>query len=106
MKKYILILFTLAILTGCAGAYKQASQISSQSYIGMPIDKFKALAGNKATLEAMEAGYTVYKMKDFDAWTGQVIDTKFYYFNSEAKLVKIDGGEFKQKRYQVEVINH
>jgi hypothetical protein len=89
-----------------AGAYKQATFISNQTYIGMPINDFKSLAGKKASLEAMESGYTVYRINDYDAYTGAVIDVKFYYFDSNAKLVKVDGGEFKQRRYQVEVINH
>lgn len=104
MRKALLIL-TIAILTSCAGAYKQASYVSNQSYIGMTIQEFKSVAGKKASLEAMESGYTVYRINDYDAWTGALIDTKFYYFDSNSKLVKIDGGEFKQKRYQIEVIN-
>ena len=97
---------TPALFTSCAGTYKQASYVSSRAYIGMPIKEFRELAGRKATLEAMESGYTVYKMNDYDPWYGALIDTKFYYFDSSAKLVKIDGGEFKQKRYQLEIINH
>ena len=92
-------------MVSCASAYKQATFISNQSYIGMPINDFKTLAGKKASLEAMESGYTVYRIKDYDAMSGAVIDTKFYYFDSNAKLVKIDGGEFKQKRYEVEYIS-
>jgi len=106
MKTFILALITAILFISCAGSYKQASHVSSKAYIGMPISEFKKLAGKKASLEALEAGYTVYKMRDYDAWTGATIDTKFYYFDSDGKLVKIDGGEFKQKRYQIEVINH
>jgi hypothetical protein len=71
----------------------------------MPINEFKKIAGNKATLEAMELGYTTYKMIDTDFWVGDHLHTSFFYFDSNTKLVKIDGGEFKQKRYQVEIIN-
>ena len=104
--KFFILIITTVLLTGCAGAYRQASYISSKAYIGMPILEFKELAGKKASLEAMESGYTVYRMNDYDAWTGSKTDTRFYYFDSNGKLVKIDGGEFKQKRYQVEIINH
>ena len=106
MRNIILTIAPLLLLISCAGYYKQASHVSDKAYIGMPISEFKQIAGKKASLEAMEAGYTVYKMKDYDAWTGATIDTKFYYFDYNGKLVKIDGGEFKQKRYQIEVINH
>jgi hypothetical protein len=104
--KYLIFIMTLVILTSCAGTYRQASYVSSKAYIGMPIKEFRELAGRKASLEAMESGYTVYRMNDYDAWTGALIDTKFYYFDSNGKLVKIDGGEFKQKRYQLEIINN
>jgi hypothetical protein len=103
MKKIILILITV-ILTGCAGTYKQASYVSNKIYLGMPISEFRKLAGKKASLEAMESGYTVYRINDYDAWSGARTDTKFYYFDSNAKLVKVDSGEFKQKRYQIEII--
>ena len=69
----------------------------------MPISEFKSIAGKKASLEAMELGYTVYRINDYDPWFGYITDTKFYYFDSNGKLVKIDGGEFKQQRYQIEI---
>lgn len=104
--KNVILFIILALLTSCAGTYRQAAYISSKAYIGMPINEFKELAGRKASLEAMESGYTVYRMNDYDAWTGALTDTKFYYFDSDGKLVKIDGGEFKQHRYQLEIINN
>lgn len=87
----------------CASTYLQASYTSNQTYIGMPISDFRSIAGRKANVEAMESGYTVYRMNDYDAWTGALIDTKFFYFDSNGKLYKIDGGEFKQRRYQIQV---
>lgn len=102
MKK-ILFLFSTLLLMSCAGTYRQASYATNQAYIGMPISEFKANVGRKANVEAMESGYTVYRMNDYDAWTGVLIDTKFFYFDSNGKLYKIDGGEFKQRRYQIEV---
>lgn len=95
----------LPLLISCAGSYKQASYISRQAYIGMPISEFQNTAGRKATVEAMESGYTVYRMNDYDALTGYPIDTKFFYFDKNGKLYKIDSGEFKQNRYQIEIIN-
>ncbi len=106
MKNFILITITFLLFTSCVGTYKQASHVSSKAYIGMTISEFKQIAGKKASLEAMESDYTVYRMNDYDVWTGARIDTKFYYFDSNGKLTKIDGGEFKQKRSQIEVINH
>lgn len=102
VKNAILIL-AIAIMPSCAGTYLQATHVSNQAYIGMPISEFKSISGKKASLEALEAGYTVYRIYDYDAWTGVRIDTKFYYFDSYGKLIKIDGGEFKQQRYQVEI---
>jgi hypothetical protein len=103
MKKLILLL-AIPLFIGCAGTYKQASNTSRQAYIGMPISEFQKTAGKKAVIEAMESGYTVYRMNDYDTWTGVLTDTKFFYFDSNGKLYKIDGGEFKQNRYQIEVI--
>ncbi len=102
MKKLVF-LFSTLLLMSCAGTYRQASYATNQAYIGMPISEFKSSVGRKASVEAMESGYTVYRMNDYDAWTGALIDTKFFYFDSNGKLYKIDGGEFKQRRYQIEV---
>ncbi|USD24066.1 hypothetical protein [Flagellimonas marinaquae] len=105
MKK-ITLLFIAVVLLSCAGTYNQASHTSSKVYIGMPIKDFKALTKRKSKLEAMESGYTVYRMNDYDAWSGFKTDTKFFYFDSDGKLYKVDGGEFKQQRYQIEVIDN
>ena len=105
MKK-IITLIAIVFLTSCS-PYKPASLVSSKSYIGMTITEFKKVAGKEASIEAMEMGYTVYRINNYtDKTRYNITDTKFYYFDSTAKLVKIDGGEFKQKRYQVEIINH
>jgi hypothetical protein len=104
MKKLILLIL-IPLFIGCAGTFQQASHTSRQVYIGMPIKDFQDIAGKKAKLEAMESGYTVYRMNDYDVWYGYKTDTKFFYFDSNGKLYKVDGGEFKQNRYQIEVIN-
>jgi hypothetical protein len=103
--KNVIFLALIALFTGCAGTYKQASYISRQVYIGMPISDFQKIAGKKAKLAAMESGYTIYQLADYDAWSGALLDTKFYYFNNEGKLLKIDGGQREQSRQQVEIIN-
>jgi|TARA_B110000908_G_C9814715_1_gene254474 hypothetical protein len=72
----------------------------------MTIQEFKSVAGKKASLEAMESGYTVYRMNDIDAFYGYITDTRFFYFDSNGKLYKVDGGEFRQNRYQIEIINN
>ncbi len=107
MKFFNFILVSSIFLFSCApGTYKQATHVSNQTYIGMSITEFKQISSKKASLEAMESGYTVFRINDYDPWYGNIVDTKFYYFDSNGKLVKIDGGEFKQKRYQLEIINH
>lgn len=103
--KNLILLLVITLTVSCAGSYQQASYTSRQAYVGMPISEFQKTAGKKAKVEAMEAGYTVYRINDYDAWSGAKTDTKFYYFDSSGKLYKIDGGEFKQNRYQIEVIN-
>ena len=55
----------------------------------MPISEFRNAAGSWAKLEAMESGYTVYKMYDYSHITGELVDTKFFYFDSNGNLVKI-----------------
>jgi hypothetical protein len=104
--KNVVTFLSIVLLTSCAGTYQQAKYVSDNVHLGMTIPEFKKISGKKASLEAMEAGYTVYRINDYDAWTGAIIDTKFYYFDANGKLVKIDGGEFKQKRYQIEVIKN
>ncbi|WP_316840510.1 hypothetical protein [Pedobacter gandavensis] len=96
MKNFILSLAVL-LLVSCAGTHKQASYVSSKSYIGMPLTEFKKLAGKKANLEVLKSRYTVYRINDYDVWTGALLDTKFYYFDSTAKLAKIDGGVISKK---------
>lgn len=105
MKKSILLAIILLFTFSCAGVYQQASHTADKVYLGMTVKDFKTTAGSTAKMAAMEEGYTVYKMYDYDVMTGAIVDTKFFYFDSIGKLYKIDGGEFKQNRYQVEVIN-
>jgi hypothetical protein len=49
-------LLTLFTVIGCVGSVRQATYVSSKSYIGMPISEFKTIAKSKASLEAMESG--------------------------------------------------
>ena len=107
MKKltYIYIIIIIAFLSSCSTMKYTATKMANKSYIGMPITEFKTLSDKWTTLVAMESGYTVYKVYDYDALSGITTETKFFYFDTNAKLVKIDGGEFKQKRYQLEIIN-
>ncbi len=103
--KWIFLMVLIMQLTSCAGVYRQASYVSEKVYLGMSINEFKSIAGSYAKLEAMEAGYTVYRAIDKEPWYGMEIDRKFFYFNSEGKLIKFDGGQFRQRRYQIEYIN-
>jgi hypothetical protein len=103
--KVIFLMLLVAQLSSCAGVYRQASYISEKVYLGMSVNEFKSIAGSYAKLEAMEAGYTVFRAIDKEPWYGMEIDRKFFYFNSEGKLIKFDGGQFRQSRYQIEYIN-
>lgn len=106
MKTTLYVIATVTILlTSCAGYYNSASHAAEHSYIGMPIKEFKEIAGSDAILEAMESGYTVFRMYDVPPLSRQITDIKFFYFDSKGLLYRIDGGEFKQSRYQIEVIN-
>lgn len=66
----------------------------------MSIKDFKLFAGKKARLESIDNGWTVYRMNDYDAWTGAIIDTKFFYF-ADGKLSKIDGGVLRETRQSI-----
>lgn len=106
MKKLNYLIFVLTFLISCkAGYYTSASTQANQSFIGMSIVDFKKQAGKRAILEEMGNGRTIYKMHDYDAMTASIIDTKFFYFDSNGKLFKIDGGVMQQQRIQVEKIN-
>lgn len=96
MKKTLFILLVV-MLSSCA------TMVSNTAFVGMPISEFKTSAGNKARLEGIEYGYTVYKVEQWNPKSG--METKFFYFDSEGKLYKMDTGQFKQSRYQVEIIN-
>lgn len=57
MKKIINVSHFLVIiifLNSCASTYSPATTIANKSYIGMPINEFKSLAGKKASLEVMD----------------------------------------------------
>lgn len=98
MKTLRFFFFTI-LLTSCAGIFRQASYATDQAYIGMQLYEFKEIVGKKAYLKTMDSKYTIYKMSDYDALTGELFETKFFYFDSGGKLFKIDEGEFRQSRY-------
>lgn len=104
MKKLLGLLLVATLMVSCV--YRQATQTIEKTYLGMPISEFREASQGYAKLEVMESGFTVYKMTDYNPMYGHVEDVKFFYFDSSGKLYKIDGGEFKQKRYQIEVINN
>ena len=101
MKRLLLLLITL-LLVSCTTYYKQASSVSEQAYIGMSIKDFKLFAGKKAILESMDNGWTVYRMSDYDAWTGIITSVKFFYF-ADGKLSKIDGGVSRETRQSIDL---
>ena len=66
IKRLLSTMLVTLMVTGCAeGTYLQATYASNKSYIGMPISEFREVTGKKASLEAMEAGYTVYRVSDY-----------------------------------------
>ena len=99
MKRLLLLLITL-FLFSCTTYYKQAATVSEQVYVGMSIKDFKLFAGKKATLESMDNGWTIYRMNDYDAWTGAITSTKFFYF-TDGKLSKMDGGVLRETRQSI-----
>ena len=106
MKKICFTLIVIIFLFGCAGSFNQASYVSNKSYVGMPIKEFKAIAGKKAILESIGDGRTVYRMSDYDLH-GNITDTKFYYFDSNGKLAKIDAGVPVESRQSIDLkVNH
>lgn len=99
--KKLMLLVELPVVMSCHALYlPTAASVSNQAYIGMSITEFKKLSRSEATVESMEAGYTVYKMEDVDLSTQRVLDAKYFYFDSLNKLYKIDSGEFRGNRFR------
>ncbi len=94
---------TLSVTSCAPGTYMSATYLSSQVYVGMGINEFKAIAGKRATLYTMSSDYTILRAQDIDFWYDVVLDTRFYYFDQNGKLVKIDAGQLQQERIQVEI---
>ncbi len=99
--KITLLALTISILVSCSSS---ASFLASQVYVGMPIADFIAASQGKAEIDTMKDGWTIYRAYDKDA-DGWVIKTKFFYFDSNGKLAKMDGGVNQQTRQQIEIIN-
>ncbi len=99
--KITLIALTIVVLISCKTS--NASFLASQIYIGMPISDFKALSQGRAKLESIENGRTVYRATNTEDGRG-VTDTKFFYFDANGKLSRMDGGVSKQTRQQIEII--
>ncbi len=95
MKKFVFIAL-LALATGCATC-RTASEVAKEAYIGMSIKEFKRLAGPTAELEAMTADYTVYRIDIINAYNEQtaVSGAKFFHFDANGKLYKIDSKDFR-----------
>ena len=99
----LIILMMIPFLICCSRSSQLADHRSI--YIGMPKQEFLDTIGKKAKLEAMESGYTVYRKTVIHFMTGEVEEDNFYYFDGNDNLYKVDKGQFKQRRYQIEVIN-
>lgn len=83
----------------CSQKFWDMSQYTTQrTRIGMSLEEFRNITKNGARIEVMEENYTVYSTYNIDA------KKTFYYFKN-GLLEKIDQGQFKQQRYQLEVIN-
>jgi hypothetical protein len=99
--KITLLALTIAIFISCSTS---ASYLASKVYIGMPISDFLALSEGRAKLESIEDGRTIYRAENKND-DGRVTDTKFFYFDSNGKLDRMDGGVSRQTRQQIEIIN-
>ena len=115
MKKnttFLYFLFFLILLFGCVTSrLTPATSVVNKSYIGMPIGDFIKFAqatksynfrDSNLRLESIENGVTIYRMHDYDQMVGRVIDTRFY-FNSDGKLFKIEGGIEAESRQRVDI---
>ena len=91
MKKFLfLALFSLFV--SCS-AYQPISNITSKVYIGMHVNDFLKVADGRAQRDAMTETYYVYRINQYEAMYGMLVDSKFYYFrNSDNKLFQVDGG--------------
>ena len=102
MKYPLLMIVLLVFFLGCSQRFwDMSSYVTKRIYIGMPIDEFKKIANGGEVIEAMEQDYTVFVTYGLNGY----LDKTFYYFNKDGKLQKVDKGQFKQQRYQIEVIN-
>jgi len=91
MKKILLLTIISVFLLSC-GAYNHASYVSKKCDIGMSMDEFKKIAGRRAKVESVKSnGQTIFRSNDYDAFGGQITETKFFYF-LDGKLVQIDNG--------------
>jgi len=98
--KITLLALTIAIFISCSTG---ATYLASKVYIGMPISDFITLSQGRAGLERIEDGLTIYRAEDKND-SGYVTDTKFFYFDSNGKLYKMDSGVYQQTRQQIEII--
>jgi hypothetical protein len=96
--KFILVVLIVIIYTGCAS---NATFLASKIYMGMPINDFIALSNGKAKLESVKEDLTIYVA--YDKGEYGIKDKKFFYF-SNGKLIKMDGGVPQQTRQQIEII--
>ncbi len=91
MKK-ILFLALITLFISCS-SYQSISKVTSQVYIGMTLTEFLKVADGRAEKDAMTETYYVYRINQYEAMYGMLVDTKFYYFyNSNNKLFQVDGG--------------
>ena len=86
--KIVILALTLIILASCSTS---ATYLANKVYIGMSITDFLALSQGQAEIDSMKDGFTIYRAKDTDV-NGFTIKTKFFYFDSNGKLVQMDGG--------------
>ncbi len=93
MKKIFLLLFVIS-LTGniSCGSYALVSDVTNKVELGMTKTEFLEIAGKRAEKDAMAEGYYVYRVNQYDI-DGSVMDSMFYYFNSETDtLYKVNAG--------------
>jgi hypothetical protein len=99
--KMTLLALTISILVSCSSS---ATFLASKVYVGMPIADFIAISNGRAKVEKIENGMTIYKATNTINGGQLVTDTKFFYFDSNGVLTKMDGGEQQQTRQQIEII--
>jgi hypothetical protein len=101
MKRLITLALVAILSSGCASMFvSTASRVADKVYLGMPVKDFQQLAGSAAKLEALSPDATVYRINIYD--NGNVVGGKYFHFDSEGRLFKMDSSDFRDNPWMRE----